>query len=212
MSRGKYANASTGHRQQELLDRIASLEAALAEAKAEIRQRDLRLDSDRAAVRKELAGRSADFIQNMTGKQVDELAQGVAKVDVLSMKVVMTQHLFNLFLTGVLDWDRLRGDVAMLSFLAVHGDLREWWRLVDEYVWIQNRSQKREAARRDPLTILLLIDSHVARAFDPQDRAAPRIKRDREALDAYVIAARDRYLDGDGPFPLPSGLEIGPKQ
>lgn len=206
MTRGKYAELNRNQREAALDRKVRELESELDREREGRRSDQLAFQRERSDVNKTVLDKTAKLVDGVVSRRIEEAGLALAATDLETHRVVMTRHLFQIFLSGAVEWDRLQGDVVMLSFLAAHGDLGEWFSLVDEHIFQMSRHDRRDRSRRNPVGVLLEIDRQVATAEDTTSRAHDRYLQMRTELNGALTAARDLYLSGKGTIPLPKGF------
>lgn len=193
MARGKHARSAALKREAALLAQIAELEA---KAKAESQKHHdevTALRNEVAHARQEIAARVAEKVHSMLIEKVEHLHEGLSNAVWQAQRRAMTQHLAWLFFKGYLSWDRFEGDREVLTFIATHGRLEDWWGLTRKYGHRQNRSALREEARRgsDGAIATLLV---TLKDIDEAQAGDERLRASREHLDELVAQAQDAFV------------------
>lgn len=191
MARGKEALSTANRRLIEAHARIAELEREVADTRAAAHQADLAHDEALRQAKNESVINTAEAVQRLLTDRAATLSNGLTAAWYKAARVAMTEHLTWLFLRGLIDWDRLDGDEAVITFLAAHGDLDTWFALTRKHAHKSNHADRRRERRIPGVrqALQVLDDIHRAKEGDRDLHAS------REALNSVVDAARDAFVN-----------------
>lgn len=199
MVRGKYAVRTESRREAELSEEVQSLTRQLRDHRALSATRERDHKRQMMTVRAEVSAQTAKMVQDYVAGKIATIVEGVSAATWKAQKVATTQHLAWLFFSGLLDWDRSRGDAEVLSFIAIHGDINLWFLLTEKYGFRGSRKDVRDAERfaRQGMGFqnLLLMEKDILKTLDPETSVSERVRLGRDELNDIVDKAREAFMD-----------------